>query len=127
MNETKCSTKSKIMLYSLPAQGNRTRLFFTTPRNKEVVQAELPRMAVVPCSSGVLCTHKTRLQRLYTDVQPLKMVQMLAQSPDFAITRTMYLLVQCSCQVFAKSKNLLLLYITAIRGGNVSDVIIRLS
>ena len=73
------------MLYSLPAQGNRTRLFFITPRNKEVVQAELPRMAVVPCSSDVLCMHKTRLQRLYTDVQPLKMVQMLAQSPDFAI------------------------------------------
>ena len=70
------------MLYSLQAQGNRTRLFFTTPRNKEVVQAELPRMAVVPCSSDVLCTHKTRLQRMYTDVQPLKM---LAQSPDFAI------------------------------------------
>ena len=42
-------------------------------------------MAVVPYSSDVLCTHKTRLQLLYTDVQQLKMVQMLVQSPDFAI------------------------------------------
>ena len=42
-------------------------------------------MAVVPCRSDVLCTHKTRLQLLYTDVQQLKMVQMLAQPPDFAI------------------------------------------
>ena len=42
-------------------------------------------MAVVPCRSDVLCTHKTRLQLLYTDVQQLKMVQMLAQPPDFSI------------------------------------------
>ena len=42
-------------------------------------------MAVVPCRSDVLYTHKTRLQLLYTDVQQLKMVQMLAQPPDFAI------------------------------------------
>ena len=42
-------------------------------------------MAVVPCRSDVLCTHKTRLQLLYTDVQQLKMVQILAQPPDFAI------------------------------------------
>lgn len=42
-------------------------------------------MAVVPCRSDVLCTHKTRLQLLYTDVQQLKMVQMLAQPSDFAI------------------------------------------
>nr|WP_298681004.1 hypothetical protein [uncultured Treponema sp.] len=42
-------------------------------------------MAVVPCRSDVLCTHKTRFQLLYTDVQQLKMVQMLAQPPDFAI------------------------------------------
>ncbi len=41
-------------------------------------------MAVVPCRSDVLCTHKTRFQLLYTDVQQLKMVQMLAQPPDFA-------------------------------------------
>ena len=42
-------------------------------------------MAVVPCRSDVLCTYKTRLQLLYTDVQQLKMVQMFAQPPDFAI------------------------------------------
>ena len=58
---------------------------FNTPQNQEVVQAELPRMAVVPCNSDVLCTHKTRLLLLYTDVQQWKMVQMLAQPPDFAI------------------------------------------
>ena len=29
--------------------------------------------------------HKTRLQLMYTDVQQLKTVQMLAQPPDFAI------------------------------------------
>ena len=42
-------------------------------------------MAVVPYSSDVLCIHKTRLQLLYTDVQQLETVQMLAQHPDFAI------------------------------------------
>ena len=36
-------------------------------------------MAVVPYSSDVLCTHKTRRQLLYTDVQQLKMVQMVSQ------------------------------------------------
>ena len=36
-------------------------------------------MAVVPCSSDVLCTHETRLQLLYMDVQQLKMVQMVSQ------------------------------------------------
>ena len=36
-------------------------------------------MAVVSYSSDVLCVHKTRLQLLYTDVQQLKMVQMVAQ------------------------------------------------
>ena len=35
-------------------------------------------MAEVPYSSDVLCTHKTRLQLLYTDVQQLKMVQMVS-------------------------------------------------
>ena len=35
---------------------------------------------MVPYSSDVLCVHKTRLQRLYMDVQPLKMVQMVSQS-----------------------------------------------
>ena len=73
------------MLYSLQAQGNCTRLFFTTPWNKEVVQAELPRMAVVPCSSDVWCTHKTRLPLLYTDVQQWKMVQMVSQPLYFSI------------------------------------------
>ena len=42
-------------------------------------------MAVVSYSSDVLCTHKTRLQLMYTDVQQLKTVQMLAQPPDFAV------------------------------------------
>jgi len=32
-----------------------------------------------------LCTHKTRLQLLYTDVQQLKMVQMVSQPPVSAI------------------------------------------
>ena len=36
-------------------------------------------MVVVPYSSDVLCTHKTRRQLLYTDVQQLKMVQMVSQ------------------------------------------------
>ena len=77
------------------------------PRGKiETIRPELPRMAslknVHPCTffsfefswwktryclepltscqySDVLCTHKTRLQLLYTDVQQLKMVQMVAQ------------------------------------------------
>ena len=42
-------------------------------------------MAVVPYSSDVLYTHKTRLQLMYTDVQQLKTVRMLAQPPDFSI------------------------------------------
>ena len=49
----------------------------------EAAQPELPRMAVVPHSSDVLCTHKTRLQLLYTDVQQLKMVQMVSQPQLF--------------------------------------------
>ena len=36
-------------------------------------------MAVVPYSRDVLCTHKTRRQLLYTDIQQLKMVQMVSQ------------------------------------------------
>ncbi len=46
-------------------------------------------MAVVPYSSDVLCVHETRLQLLYTDVQQLKMVQMVSQSQFF---RDFYLL-----------------------------------
>ena len=42
-------------------------------------------MAVVPYSSDVLCRHKTRFQLLYTDVQQLKMVQMVSQPLYFAI------------------------------------------
>ena len=42
-------------------------------------------MAVVPYSSDVLCMHKTRFQLLYTDVQQLKMVQMVSQPLYFAI------------------------------------------
>jgi len=38
---------------------------------------------VVQYSSDVLCTHKTRLQLMYTDVQQLKMVQMVSQSQFF--------------------------------------------
>jgi len=49
----------------------------------ETVQPDLPRMAVFPYSSDVLCVHKTRLQLLCKDVQQLKMVQMVAQSPLF--------------------------------------------
>ena len=33
----------------------------------------------------VLCTHKTRLQLMYTDVQQLKMVQMVSQPHYSAI------------------------------------------
>ena len=51
----------------------------------DAVQPELPRMAVVPYSSDVLCVHKTRLQLMYTDVQQLKMVQMVSQPLYFAI------------------------------------------
>ena len=40
-------------------------------------------MAVVPYNSDVLCMHKTRLQLMYTDVQQLKMVQMVSQSQFF--------------------------------------------
>ena len=81
------------------------------PRGKiETIRPELPRMAslknVHPCTffsfefswwktryclepltscqySDVLCAHKTRLQLLYTDVQQLKMVQMVSQSQFF--------------------------------------------
>ena len=60
--------------------GKRIRRFMNIPRKIiEVVQAELPRMAVVPYSSDVLYTDKTRLQLLYTDVQQLKMIQMVSQ------------------------------------------------
>ena len=38
---------------------------------------------MVQYSSDVLCTHKTRLQLMYTDVQQLKMVQMVSQSQFF--------------------------------------------
>ena len=62
----------------------RSLLNFPTEKN-EAVRPELPRMAVVPYSSDVLCTHKTRLQLLYTDVQQLKMVQMVSQPPVSAI------------------------------------------
>ena len=51
----------------------------------KTIQPELPRTAVVLRLCDVLCTHKTRLQLMYTDVQQLKTVQMLAQPPDFAI------------------------------------------
>ncbi len=44
---------------------------------------------MVPYSSDVLCTHKTRLQLMYMDVQQLKMVQMVSQSQFF---RGFYLL-----------------------------------
>ena len=60
--------------------GKCIRRFMNIPRKIiEVVQAELPRMAVVPYSSDVLYTDKTRLQLLYTDVQQLKMIQMVSQ------------------------------------------------
>ena len=58
--------------------GKRIRRFYTPHKIIEVVQAELPRMAVVPYSSDVLYTDKTRLQLLYTDVQQLKMIQMVS-------------------------------------------------
>mgnify|MGYP007109858016 CR=1 FL=1 len=70
--------------------GKRIRRFFSSPAESlGAIQPELPRMAVVPYSSDVLCTHKTRLQLLYTDVQQLKMVQMVSQSQFF---RDLYLL-----------------------------------
>ena len=49
-------------------------------------------MAVVPYSSDVLCVHKTRLQLLYTDVQQLKMVQMVSQSQFFRGFYLLYLM-----------------------------------
>ena len=56
-------------------------------------------MAVVPYSSDVLCVHKTRLQRLYMDVQPLKTVQMVSQSQFF---RDLYLLDLIRLLLFSK-------------------------
>ena len=44
---------------------------------------------MVPYSSDVLSIGKTRLQLMYTDVQQLKMVQMVSQSQFF---RDLYLL-----------------------------------
>ena len=58
------------------------RLFFSYPAESlGAIQPELPRIAVVPYSSDVLCVHKSRLQLLYMDVQQLKMVQMVSQPP----------------------------------------------
>ena len=62
--------------------GKRVRRFFSSPAESlGAIQPELPRMAVVPYSSDVLCVHKSRLQLLYIDVQQLKMVQMVSQPP----------------------------------------------
>ena len=54
-------------------------------------------MAVVPYSSDVLCVHKTRLQRLYMDVQPLKTVQMVSQSQFFRGFYLLYLMRLPAC------------------------------
>ena len=51
-------------------------------------------MAVVPYNSDVLCMHKTRLQLMYTDVQQLKMVQMVSQPQLFC---GLDQLVCCDC------------------------------
>ena len=58
----------------------------------ETILLELPWMAVVPYNSDVLCIHKTRLQLLYTDVQQLKMVQMVSQSQFFRDFYLFYLM-----------------------------------
>ena len=55
---------------------------------------------MVPYSSDVLCTHKTRLQLLYTDVQQLKMVQMVSQSQFF---RGFYLLYLMRLPIYQKN------------------------
>ncbi|QSH92038.1 cyclic nucleotide-binding protein [Treponema medium] len=79
------------------------RLIFLYPRGKiDTIRPELPRMAVVPYSSDVLCTHKTRLQLLYTDVQQLKMVQMVSQSQFF---RDLYLLGLIRLLLFSKKNS----------------------
>ena len=66
---------------------------FVLPAEKiETIRPELPRMAVVPYSSDVLCVHKTRLQLMYMDVQQLKMVQMVSQSQFFRGFYLLYLM-----------------------------------
>ena len=60
-------------------RANVSDVFAYPRRISEAVQSELPRMAVVPYSSDVLCVHKTRLPLLYTDAQQWKMAQMVAQ------------------------------------------------
>ena len=66
---------------------------FNNPAEKiDTIRPELPRMAVVPYSSDVLCTHKTRFQLLYMDVQQLKMVQMVSQSQFFRGFYLLYLM-----------------------------------
>ena len=49
---------------------------------------------MVPYNSDVLCMHKTRLQLMYTDVQQLKMVQMVSQPQLFC---GLDQLVCCDC------------------------------
>jgi len=51
----------------------------------DAVQPELPRMAVVPYACVFAHSNKLRLQLMYTDVQQLKMVQMVSQPLYFAI------------------------------------------
>ena len=75
-----------------PYTYKKIRLFCYPRRIIEAVQPELPRMAEVPYSSDVLCVHKTRLQLLYTDVQQLKMVQMVSQSQFFRGFYLLYLM-----------------------------------
>ena len=58
-------------------------------------------MAVVPYSSDVLCVHETRLQLLYTDVQQLKMVQMVSQSQFFRDLYLLYLMRLPICLEFS--------------------------
>jgi len=81
-------------------------------------------MAVVPYSSDVLCTHKTRFQLLYTDVQQLKMVQMLVQSPDFAIyiysSDVFTRLLEKMCEILFKISHK-----RKANAKNSSDVVIR--
>ena len=78
---------------------------------------------MVPYSSDVLCVHKTRLQRLYMDVQPLKMVQMVSQPIYSAILidsiRCVYPFAGKMCEILDK--------ISHRRNVNASDCFLKQS
>ena len=62
----------------LPKLKTFRAVFLQLCRIMKTIQPELPRTAVVLRLCDVLCTHKTRLQLMYTDVHQLKMVQMVS-------------------------------------------------